>query len=371
MRIIVVALLARPPAALVESWRTRIGPRGTVAVLGLSGATPGDHDGIPVRPVELDPERLRPWPQFLACGRGALVVAAGWRWLGARLLDELSWNLRSLDPDVVDLRAVPALRGVAEALRARLAPITVVANDADVAGATVSAGAWRRYDPTTMVSVVLPVYNGARYLDQAIASCLAQTHRALELVVVDDASTDDTPAIVARHAARDPRVIARRNDRNLRLPATLNVGFRVATGPLLTWTSHDNYYEPPALETLVRYLDTWNDVDLVYSDYYRLDAQDRGIRVHLSPPWLLRWWNTVGAFFMFRRAVYEGTGEWRTDMEFVEDYEYWVRAAKRFRMMRLGEPLYYYREHADSMSSRSGDVTPLRRRLRREHYGRA
>ncbi len=80
-----------------------------------------------------------------------------------------------------------------------------------------------------LISIVLPVHNGSQYLAESIQSCLDQTMADWELVVVDDASTDLTPDIVAKFAAADARIRCVRHQINRRLPAALNTGF--ATRP--------------------------------------------------------------------------------------------------------------------------------------------
>lgn len=95
------------------------------------------------------------------------------------------------------------------------------------------------------VSIVLPTYNGARYLRQSIDSCLGQTYRNLELIVVDDASTDTTPEIIRSY--QDPRIRVIRHEKSKMLPESLNTGFRAVSGDYLTWTSDDNYYVPEAI----------------------------------------------------------------------------------------------------------------------------
>ena len=110
----------------------------------------------------------------------------------------------------------------------------------------------------------------------------------------------------------------------------MNVGFGATTGALLTWTSHDNYYGPTAVEELVRYLHRWQDVDLVYSAYRIVDEQGRiktGIN-YLPPPWRLQFENVVGAYFLYRRGVYERLGNYREDLEYSEDYEHWCASTK-------------------------------------------
>jgi glycosyltransferase involved in cell wall biosynthesis len=285
---------------------------------------------------------------------------------------EFIWNIRSFDPDIIDLRWA----GGKDLLKRTLgnAPWRVICSDENLPPRGAAVDSWRTYDPDQKVSIVLPVYNGEDYLRQSIESCLAQTHRNIELVIVDDCSQDNSPSIVSEYARRDPRVISIRNTRNKRLPGALNVGFAATTGQLLTWTSHDNFYAPDAIEALVSYLCTWRDVDLVYSAFRFIDASgsiEPSVN-YLRPPWRLPIENVVGAYFLYRRRVYETVGNYREDMEYVEDYEYWVRVYKRgFKLMRLHHPMYYYRSHSDSMTSRAEKMAERPHagdKVRREHF---
>src|SRR5690606_22425727 len=111
------------------------------------------------------------------------------------------------------------------------------------------------------VSIVLPTYNGARYLAQSIESCINQTYTQWELIIVDDASTDDTPAIISHYVQLDSRIRTVRHSTNRKLPAALNTGFDMARGEYFTWTSDDNYYRPEALGVMVAFLESRADVD--------------------------------------------------------------------------------------------------------------
>src|SRR2546422_996171 len=121
------------------------------------------------------------------------------------------------------------------------------------------------------ISIVLPTRNGARFLREAIESCLAQTYSDFELILVDDGSTDATPDIVGDYARRDHRIRTITNRENLRLPRSLNIGFASAVGRYFTWISDDNRFRPRALQTLAAVLDKRPDVDVVYSDYSVID----------------------------------------------------------------------------------------------------
>ncbi len=211
---------------------------------------------------------------------------------------------------------------------------------------------WRKYDPTVKVTIVLPTYNGSKYLRQSIESCLNQTHKNLELIIVDDGSREDIHQMVKTYS--DVRVQYVRHPKNLGLPQALNTGFRRATGQYLTWTSDDNFFADHAIEELVRFLQTYDDVDFVYAENVLLNEGNVGetqLR-RIQPPASLKNINLIGACFLYLRKVYEGVGQYNAKTFLAEDYDYWIRVSKQFKMQRLLRPLYYYRFHADSLTSK-------------------
>lgn len=200
------------------------------------------------------------------------------------------------------------------------------------------------------VSIILPTHNGAKYLRGAIESCLAQTHQNIELILVDDRSTDATPQILSSY--KDPRVRIIRNQTNQRLPRSLNIGFKEATGDLLTWTSDDNEYFPDAIERMLHTLQKEPDVDFVYADYLALDESTGKKELVKAPDTLkLNVKNEVGGCFLYTRKVYEALGGYDPYYEMTEDYDYWMRIWKRFRTRRCPGPLYLYRYHAQSLTT--------------------
>jgi glycosyltransferase involved in cell wall biosynthesis len=225
-----------------------------------------------------------------------------------------------------------------------------------------------------LVSIILPVYNGSRYLRQSIESCLSQTYANIELIVVDDASQDDSAEIVAAYA--DPRITLLRHQTNRKLPAALNTGFRASSGAYLTWTSHDNYFAPTAIAELVEFLEGSQDVDFVYSDQYIVDERDDTVRLdQTGPVERLIEESCLGGCFLYTRAVYEKLGAYDEGLFLAEDYDYWLRALAAFKLAHLGEPLYYYRLHPDSLSVRLGlegveKALAIRRRLFGRHLWR-
>ena len=96
-----------------------------------------------------------------------------------------------------------------------------------------------------LVTIIMPTYNAdSRLLTLAIDSCVAQTYTNWELIIVDDASSNQAPEIIEAYASLDSRVSAIRHETNRKLPAALNTGFRVSRGDFLTWLSDDDLFRP-------------------------------------------------------------------------------------------------------------------------------
>lgn len=206
------------------------------------------------------------------------------------------------------------------------------------------------YSP--LVSIVLPTYKRARLLPLAINSVIAQTYPNWELIVVDDNSPDNTSDVVASFT--DARIRYVKNNPNLKLPRALNRGFSLAKGEYLTWTSDDNLYSNTAIEKMVSRLETGN-CDIVYTDYYLFSEEDSNgqpldIQHEKLPSKLqLEKGNHIGACFLYTRKVYETVGEYDPELFLVEDYDYFIRIAKKFTFCHIAEPLYYFRRDDDTL----------------------
>ena len=169
---------------------------------------------------------------------------------------------------------------------------------------------------------------------------------------MDDASTDDTLQRMEHYRKRDTRITIARHPINLKLPAALNTGFALARGELLTWTSDDNVFRQSALEEMASFLNFNPGVDLVYTDHSIIDSSGLEMQqIKVGRPEELGLSNCLGACFMYRRALMETVGEYRSDMFLVEDYDYWLRCALTAKLAPLHRDLYLRREHDQSLSS--------------------
>jgi glycosyltransferase involved in cell wall biosynthesis len=207
-------------------------------------------------------------------------------------------------------------------------------------------------DRIPRVSMVMPVLNGASYLSAALDSVLAQDFEDFELICLNDGSSDATPDILADYAVRDRRVTHRNNPGNIGLPATLNAGFAMARGEYHSWTSHDNLLRPDMLSTLVEVLAADALVGVAYGGYSVIDSNGRILRYRSPRPAEDRWFgNPVGAAFLYRREVTELLGGYDESLFGAEDYDFWLRAARHFKLQPVDRDLYMYRRHDASLTN--------------------
>ena len=205
---------------------------------------------------------------------------------------------------------------------------------------------------SNLVSIVLPVYNGEQYIDKAVESIIGQNYKNWELILVNDCSTDRTLEILERYSGKDGRIRIINNAHNMKLPASLNIGFENAKGSYLTWTSDDNIYKKNALETMCKVLDSNPDIGMVYADFVGVDGEgNKTKRYCMHEPDDIFLINCVGACFLYRAEVKDKIGNYNPDKFLVEDYDYWLRIYSRFRMKHICESLYMYRFHEASLTS--------------------
>jgi len=198
-----------------------------------------------------------------------------------------------------------------------------------------------------LVSVVIPCYKGSRFLAQAIESCLNQSHRELEVIVVDDASPENDAEIAEGYAARDNRVRVLRHAKNGGVSRAYNTGFAAARGEFFTRLSQDDVFRADAFEIMVRYLQAApQDVGLVYGDMQKVDQDGRYLSTWYQSPdpeKALFPTQEVGLCVMWRRSVHEMVGPFRPFFDFAEDYDFYLRVSRRYRLAKCGNeaPLFF------------------------------
>jgi glycosyltransferase involved in cell wall biosynthesis len=204
---------------------------------------------------------------------------------------------------------------------------------------------------TPAVSIVVPAYNHAAYLDQAIGSVLAQAGPQVELIVLDDGSTDATRGVLEKYAGR----FQWESQANLGQAATLNKGWAMARGEILGYLSADDYLRPDAVRRAVDALAENPDVVLAYPDFEQVDAHSKTIDVVRTPEFdyadmVLRAVCPPGPGAFFRRSAYVAAGGWNPALRRIPDFEFWLRLGLTGPFRRIPEVLACYRVHGESQS---------------------
>ncbi|MDR1687069.1 MAG: glycosyltransferase [Clostridiales bacterium] len=206
-------------------------------------------------------------------------------------------------------------------------------------------------DKSKLVSIVLPVYNGEEFLKTAIMSVLTQTYKNLELIIVDDASTDSTPQIINHFLTKDSRVRVIKNQTNKNLPTSLNIGFAHAKGDYYTWVSDDDFYFDNAIEKMVSFLNSRPDVAFVYANCLIIDINNVIISERVSkPPYELFDDNYVGCCNLYRKEILEKIGGYDPEMFLVDDWDFFLRCYRYFKMDYINESLFCKRLHLKSLT---------------------
>jgi len=226
-----------------------------------------------------------------------------------------------------------------------------------------------------LVSVVLPTCDRPELLGRAVASVLAQTRAALELVVVDDGSRRDVEPVLGSFA--DDRIHLVRLPRNRGLAAARNAGLAVARGELLAFQDDDDVWHPEKLERQVRALEARPDVGLVYSDMHRIHVDGRRQYFHSPPIERGRLLNPETGYWqsymlamqpvLMKREV---LGDVRFDesLAMFEDLDLHLRLSRRHAYLHLPEPLVDYFDTRGLTADRRRELRG-RWQLLRKYFG--
>ena len=204
------------------------------------------------------------------------------------------------------------------------------------------------------VSIVIPVYNGADYLHEAIDSAIAQTYQNIEILVINDGSNDD---------GKTERVALSYGDRiryfskpNGGVASALNRGIHEIRGEYFSWLSHDDLYTADKIDRELSALARrgWGDV-VIYSDYSVFtDDSENAVHFELrgAPPEDFRYWITIenslhGCTLLIPRRAFEKVGGFNENLRTTQDYDLWFRMAKEFLFIHIPEVLVKARSHSD------------------------
>ncbi|GAA4876917.1 glycosyltransferase [Ferrimonas pelagia] len=225
------------------------------------------------------------------------------------------------------------------------------------------------------VSVLLPVYNAGKYLECCLESLLGQTYKNIEIIALNDGSTDDSLELLKKYQERDSRIkVYSRENRGLIY--TLNEGLKYCTGKYIARMDSDDICRPERFERQVEWLEHNLGCALVGSSYIFIDEQGN----HIGHRDVLCKHADITAYFiignpmchpsiMFNRDLIGDDLYYAETAETAEDFELWLRLSRKYSVFNLGERLLYYRINSQSITSTKKDSqSRMTRKLISEHF---
>ena len=208
------------------------------------------------------------------------------------------------------------------------------------------------------VSIIIPVYNGADYMREAIDSALAQTYPNCEVIVINDGSNDDgrTDSIAREYGNR----IVYFTKANGGVASALNLGIEMMTGEYFSWLSHDDIYHENKIEAQVKYLREHPETTIAYCDFEIIDRMSRTIRLRKLrsvPSDQFRYSIVInslvnGCTFLIPKSCFDQCGFFDESLKIVQDYDMWFRLASAYTIDHLPEVLVRSRYHINQGTRR-------------------
>lgn len=209
-----------------------------------------------------------------------------------------------------------------------------------------------------LVSVIIPAYNRSAYIDQTVQSVLEQTYPQVELIVVDDGSTDGTYQQLEAYGSRI-RLLSHPHRQNKGQSAALNLGLQAAVGEYIAILDSDDYWAPDKLERQVACLQAHPDIGLVYCNGYHVDAGGAILypfhpEGHVEPNdpdrLLLDCYMLLPQSSLVRTEVFRRAGLFDESLRASQDHDMLIRIAELTKFAYQPEYGFYYRRHGASIS---------------------
>ena len=222
----------------------------------------------------------------------------------------------------------------------------------------------RKKNDLPKVCVIIPAYNRAGFIRETIDSVLNQTYKNIELIVVDDGSTDDTMEILKEYG--DKLIILQHpGGVNKGQSAAINLGMENAAGKYIAILDSDDLFAPEKIEKQVKYLEEHSDIGLVYANGYGVDVNGKKLysfydhsHIENSDPErvLMDCYFLLPNNSLVQKSAFELAGEFDEKLRSAQDHDMAIRLAEVAKLGYLDEYLFSYRRHKDSISSKKADL---------------
>jgi glycosyltransferase involved in cell wall biosynthesis len=212
--------------------------------------------------------------------------------------------------------------------------------------------------PRYSVAVIIPCYNSSKYIQKTIESALNQDYEYMELITIDDGSTDRTREILESYLPKI-RILSHPNSANLGQAASLNLGIDRTKADLIAFLDSDDLWYRCKIKEQVKIFEEYMDIDLVYTNGYVIDEKDNMLyrfypdgyqETNRLGELLLKCYIKTPSSVMVRRKVFQKSGLFREKL-YCADHDMWIRMSESAKLCYLPDVLVAYRRRQGQVSS--------------------
>ncbi len=202
-----------------------------------------------------------------------------------------------------------------------------------------------------LVSIVIPAYNHDIYLSSAIESVLCQDYENIELIVINDGSTDSTAEVLNEYGDK----FYWKTQENIGQANTLNNGWSIARGDILSYLSADDVLEKDAVSASIEVLKNNKSIVMTYCDFNLIDEDSKIIKVSRRAEYsfhemVVNIYCIPGPGVFFKRSAFEKAGPWNSKYRQMPDYDFWIRLGITGDFLRIPKVLANFRVHKESQT---------------------
>lgn len=211
-----------------------------------------------------------------------------------------------------------------------------------------------------LVSVIIPCYNREEYIKQTINSVLEQTYKKIEIIVIDDGSTDNTREILDSYG-NQIQVLEHPNRQNKGQSAAINLGIKKSFGKYIAILDSDDYWDPTKIEKQIDFLNLNPKYGVVYANGFQVDANGKNkskifdtnhVQTNNPEDILLNSYFNIPSNALIKKDIFKKAGYFDERLRSAQDHDMAIRLSEVSKIVYLNETLWYYRRHDDSQSGK-------------------
>tara|TARA_B100001057_G_scaffold499059_1_gene608212 strand:- start:2587 stop:3591 length:1005 start_codon:yes stop_codon:yes gene_type:complete len=215
------------------------------------------------------------------------------------------------------------------------------------------------------VTIYITNYNYAKYIKKSLISCLNQSFKELEIIVIDDGSTDNSKSIINKFS-KNSRLITAIFQKNLGFIKSCNKALYAAKGKYILRLDADDWLHPNAIEIMYNYLERNKKAEFVFPDYYEVDQKGKiisHIKRHDFKSVKLLDQPAHGACALFKVSTLKLNGGYDEKFTCQDGVDIWLRFQKKYKLHNINLPLFYYRKHPSSLTTNSQKILKNRTKI--------